>query len=126
MPRIPQIALKIAFVAGVTLGLSPLNKVLAEPMPVPASPKSFVVASAQNSKGEWYCRAGTCRGDDGKDYSCGYVLCSEAVDTCGCSCVSVSDAPYPKGYCGSESPYSATVLPAPQVKRRGAYPFSIN
>jgi hypothetical protein len=125
MHRILSVVLKLVIFAGVTAGLSPLNQVLAEQIAIPAAPKNMVVASAQNSKSEWYCRAGSCRGDDGKDYSCGYVLCSESVDTCGCSCVSVSDAPYPKGYCGSESPYSA-VSSSPQVRRRGAYPFSLN
>lgn len=75
---------------------------------------------------EWYCNAGHCRGDDGKIYRCGYVLCGGQVTECGCTCLSVSNAPYPKGFCGNENPYPTSDAAANVLRRTGPFPFSLN
>ena len=55
--------------------------------------------------GRWFCEAGSCSAGDGKKYECGVVYCESWQTRCGCSCIEVSNAPYPKGYCGRKSPY---------------------
>ena len=74
---------------------------------------------------EWYCKAGFCSGGDGKEYSCGYVLCGGQISECGCTCLSVSNAPYPKGFCGATNPYPSAVSSGDAPRREGAIPFNL-
>lgn len=74
---------------------------------------------------EWYCDAGKCQGDDGKEYRCGYVICSEAISACGCTCVSVSNAPYPKGFCGDVSPFRPVERASGPMRQLELFPFTL-
>jgi hypothetical protein len=62
-------------------------------------------ASRVESSNTWNCSAGSCTGGDGVSYSCGLVKCGTDVSRCGCTCLEVGGTPYPKGFCGKNSPY---------------------
>lgn len=74
---------------------------------------------------EWYCNAGACNGEDGRKYHCGYVLCGGQVNACGCTCISVSNAPYPKGFCGVENPLNRKDSGGGVPMRASTIPFNL-
>ena len=64
-------------------------------------------ASCANEPKKRPCQAGTCLAWN-KIYSCGMIMCPESETECGCDCISVNGgAFYPKGYCGSNTPYAS-------------------
>jgi hypothetical protein len=79
-----------------------------------------------DTKQTWYCDAGSCKGGNGAVYNCGATLCDLKQTACGCTCIEISGAPYPKSFCGTKSPYSEKETEPDTYTSWIFHPFEIN